>query len=248
MEDNKEYKVPKNVVPLLSKGKLYKDNISVVEIEYMTAYDEDLLSTTSILKSGKVMDVLLERKMLTKELKPSDLIIGDKNRILLQLRADSYGQFYNVTVTCPFTGKNFEDSVDLVKLKLNELEVEPNEELLFPFTLPLSKDLVEFKLLTSGESDAIMESLAMNKTPNGVETKITSTLRMCIKKINGNPDKANIQKYVTYMRAGDSLALRSYIEKISPRVDNSYEMLSPYTDEKFMAKVSFGSDFFYPGI
>lgn len=243
-----ELRVPKNVVPLPSKGKLYKDNIDTLEVEYMTAQDEDLLASPALLQSGKMIDILLEKKLVGKKIKPQDLLLGDRNRILLQLRADSYGQFYTVSVQCPFTGNNFEYHVDLIKLKIIELEVEPNVNMLFEHVLPISKDVVLFKLLTSGEMDTILENINNIKNTSGIQTNITSVLKGSIKQINNNTDYKYISSYVDIMRAGDSLALRNYIEKISPKVDNTVEIISPYNDKKFNAKISFGPDFFYPSI
>ena len=120
--EQKELKVSKNVIELPSKGKLYKDNIDTLEIEYMTAKDEDILTSPHLLKNNKALDVLLERKIMNTTIKPSELLLGDKNMILLQLRAGSYGQYYSVSVTCPFTGKNFDYNVDLTQLEIRELE------------------------------------------------------------------------------------------------------------------------------
>ena len=62
--EQKELKVSKNVIELPSKGKLYKDNIDTLEIEYMTAKDEDILTSPHLLKNNKALDVLLERKIM----------------------------------------------------------------------------------------------------------------------------------------------------------------------------------------
>lgn len=245
---SKEFKVPKNVVELPSKGKLYPDNIDVIEIEYMTAHDEDILATPSLLQNGKVLDILLENKMVNCPLKPSDLLLGDKNRILLQLRADSYGQYYNTSITCPFTGKNFEYPIDLTLLEIKELEVDPDKDMLFKFELPISKDVIKFKLLTSGEMDKILENIKNKKSTNGIETNITSSLKGCVKQINDETNFNSISNYIDVMRAGDSLALRNYINKISPNVDNVASVISPYNDKTFNVSISFGADFFYPSI
>lgn len=244
----KEFKVSRNVVELPSKGKLYENNIDLIEIEYMTAKDEDLLTSPQLLKSGKVLDVLLDKKMMTEGIRAKDLLLGDKNMILLQLRADSYGQFYTVSVTCPYTGGNFEYHVDLAKLKIKELTIDPDENMLFPYTLPISKQLVKFKLLTSGEMDEVIDTIATQKTTGGIETNITSVLKKSIKSIDDNTDYETISKYVDIMRAGDSLSLRHYIEKITPTVDNTVEIISQFNDKKFNAKISFGADFFYPSV
>jgi len=236
------------VVSLPSKGKLYSNGISELQIDYMTASDENLLSSPELIKKGTVIDELLKRKIKTEGIKVSDLLNGDKDKIILQLRASSYGQFYDVKVTCPETGNDFDQSIDLLTLNEKELSQEPDELMQFSYTLPMSKKSLKFKLLTSGEFDRVMDAAQKQKEAyKSLYTEtITLLLKSQIKEIEGNTDRTYISKFVDKMRAGDSTALRRYIKSIEPGIDYEYELTSPYTGNKFKATLNFGIDFFYP--
>jgi hypothetical protein len=235
-------------VSLPSKGKLYANGISEIDIDYMTASDENLLSTPELIRKGTVMDELLKRKIKTEGIKPSDLLNGDKDKIVLQLRASSYGQFYDVKVTCPETGNEFDESIDLLTLNEKELSVEPDELMEFKYELPMSKKTIKFKILTSGEFDRVIDNAQKQKEAYKalVSETITLLLKSQIKEIDGNRDRNFINKFIDRMRAGDSAALRKYIKSIEPGIDYEYELTSPYTNNKFKATLNFGIDFFYP--
>lgn len=254
MENNKKTFEPDyeedilQTVVLPSKGLLYANGIKEVEIDYMTASDENLLSSPELIRKGTVMDELLKRKIKTTGIKVSELLNGDKDKIILQLRASSYGQYYDVKVVCPETGNEFEESIDLLTLNEKELSQEPDELMQFTYTLPMSKKIVKFKLLNSGEFDYIMDSAQKQKEAykSLYAESITLLLKAQIKEVDGNTDRNFINKFVDRMKAGDSTALRRYIKSIEPGIDYDYELTSPYTGNKFKATLNFGIDFFYP--
>jgi hypothetical protein len=235
-------------VTLPSKGVLYPNGVSEILIDYMTASDENLLSTPELIRKGTVMDELLKRKIKSEGIKPSELLNGDKDKIILQLRASSYGQFYDVKVTCPETGNEFEESIDLLTLNEKELSVEPDEMMEFDFVLPMSKKEVKFKLLSSGEFDRVLDAAQKQKEAYKAQISetITLLLKAQIKEVDGNRDRNFINKFIERMRAGDSSAIRKYIKSIEPGIDYEYELTSPYTGNKFKATLNFGIDFFYP--
>ena len=236
------------IVELPSKGKLYPNGTSEIQIDYMTASDENLLSTPELIRKGTVMDELLKRKIKTEGIKPSELLNGDKDKIILQLRASSYGQFYDVKVTCPETGNEFEESIDLLSLNEKELSIEPDEMMEFSYTLPMSKKIIKFKLLTSGEFDRVLDAAQKQKEAYKAQVSetITLLLKAQIKEVDGNRDRNFVNKFIDRMRAGDSSALRKHIKSIEPGIDYEYELTSPYTGNKFKATLNFGIDFFYP--
>jgi len=236
------------VVTLPSKGILYKNGISSVEVDYMTASDENLLSSPELIRKGTVIDELLKRKIKTKDINVSELLNGDKDKIILQLRASSYGQYYDVKVTCPETGNEFEESIDLLTLNEKELTLQPDELMEFTYKLPMSKKTIKFKLLTSGEFDRVIDMAQKQKETYkaAVSETITLLLKAQIKEVEGERDRNFISKFVDRMRAGDSTALRKYIKKIEPGIDYDYELTSPYTNNTFKATLNFGIDFFYP--
>lgn len=236
------------IVELPSKGKLYPNGTDSIQIDYMTASDENLLSTPELIRKGTVMDELLKRKIKSDGIKPSELLNGDKDKIILQLRASSYGQYYDVKVTCPETGNEFEESIDLLTLNEKELTVEPDEMMEFSYTLPMSKKTVKFKLLSSGEFDRVLDAAQKQKEAYKAQISetITLLLKSQIREVDGNRDRNFINKFIDRMRAGDSSAIRRYIKSIEPGIDYEYELTSPYTGNKFKATLNFGIDFFYP--
>lgn len=235
-------------VSLPSKGILYKDGLKEVLVDYMTASDENLLSSAELIRKGTVMNELLKRKIKTEGVKINDLLNGDKDKIIVHLRASSYGQFYDVKVMCPETGNEFDVSIDLLTLNEKELTVEPDELHQFTYTLPMSKKVVKFKLLTSGEFDRVLDLSQKQKETykSNYSEVITLLLKSQIKEIDGQTDRNYINKFIDRMRAGDSVALRKYIKSIEPGIDYDYELESPYTGNKFKATLNFGVDFFYP--
>ena len=115
------FEVPYDVIELPSKGKLYLGNKSTVKVEYLTATDENILTSPNLLQSGKVIDYLLEQKIKDKDINSKDLLIGDRNAIMIFLRATGYGEMYPVNLTDPNTGEEFEYEINLSELKTKEL-------------------------------------------------------------------------------------------------------------------------------
>jgi hypothetical protein len=235
------------IVKLPSKGMFYKNGISEVNVEYMTSKDEDLLTTPSLIENGTVLEVLLKRKIKTKDINPEDLLSGDRNAVLLFLRSSSYGHEYTVQVSDPRTGKQFQSNVDLRKLKYKNVEGLPDEEGLFSVDIPMRKKTIKFRLLTSGEENILFkkaESIkeAMNQEFNDYNTM---KLKAHIVSIGEKTDPTYISKFVDVMPALDALTIRKKILAVSPDVDMNYKFTAPdgYT---FNAELTIGIDFFFP--
>jgi len=237
------------IIDLPSKGLFYKNNISEVTVGYLTSEDEDIITSPSLNEKGKMMDVIIERKLKDKNIRPYELLSGDRNAILLFLRMSSYGNNYDVVVTDPRTGNSFETVVDLTKLKYKEVDELPDGDGLFSQTLPMSGKTIKFRLLTSGEEEFIFENaIEIKKTYNkDYDTFGTDLLKARIQSIDGKTDKEYIGKFVDVMRAGDvNVIKRKYLE-VMPDVDMSYEF-STKDGFKFMSKLSVGEDFFFPSL
>ena len=111
------FETPFDVLELPSKGLLYPGKPSTVKVEYLTAADENVLTSPNLIRSGKVLDVLIERKIKSKEIPMSSLLVGDRNAIMIWLRATGYGEMYPVKMTDPTTFEEFETEIDLTTLK-----------------------------------------------------------------------------------------------------------------------------------
>ena len=223
-----EVKFPTEVVDLPSRGLLYsKDSplsVGTIEVKYMTAREEDILTSVNLIKKGVVIDKLLQSLIVDKSIKLGDLLLGDKNAILIASRILAYGKEYTVDVE----GKSVK--VDLTTLKdkfLDESLVSPGVNV-FEFELPATKRKLTFKLLTSNDEMAILDEVkGYEKIGDGISRDLTTRLKHQILSVDGDTKKASIDGFVdNEFLSIDSIAFRSYMRDIMPDVD----MTSTYTD------------------
>jgi hypothetical protein len=221
------YNAPFDVIPLPSKGKLYRNKKQNVRLAYMTTADENILTSPNLLKSGEFLEILINRKLLEPELRYKDLLPGDRNAIMLWLRATAYGEMYPVTLLDE-KDEAFETEINLNELKTIELNVEPDEDGLFNFTMPLSKANVRFKLLTCGDIDNIEEMLERDSENNIlVNNANTYKLEKMIIEVNGDTNKTMIRDFVNYMRIQDSKEFNKFVESIETGIDLDIEVGTP---------------------
>jgi hypothetical protein len=218
-----EFKLPTEIVELPSKGLLYSEDSELakgtVEIKYMTAKEEDILTNQSYIKNGTVLDKLLKSVIVSK-INFDDLLIGDKNAIMVAARILGYGSEY----TFEYNGEPH--TVDLSQIENKSL----NEELFAPrvneftFTLPKSKNTLTFKLLThKDEQDINRELEGLKKINKDSSPELSTRLKYIITSVEGNRDKKDIRNFVdNYLLAQDSRALREYIREIQPDVDLTF--------------------------
>jgi len=241
------FEVPFDVLPLPSKGLLYPGKSDSIKVEYMTASDENILTSPNLIKSGKVLDVLIERKVKDSPIPLKDMLVGDRNAIMIWLRATGYGEMYPIKLTDPVTADEFEYEVDLNTLKTKPIGAQPNENNEFSFSMPKSKSEIKFKMLTVGdETEIITKNEKRSKlTKSPVANLLTSRLEKQITEINGNRDPNYISKYVQVLPAYDSLEFRKYVDSIEPGIDMTVDVEAP-SGEPFQAPVPLGINFFWP--
>ena len=242
-----QFEVPFDVIPLPSKGLLYPGNSPSAKVEYMTAADENILTSPNLIRSGKVLDILIERKVKESPVPVDNMLVGDRNAIMIWLRATGYGEMYPVKLTDPVTGEEFETEVDLQTLKTKELTTQPDENNEFSFELPRMKKTIKFKLLTVGdERDIVTKSDKMVKlTKSPISNTLTYRLEKQITEFDGNRDPNTIAKLVQVMPAYDSLKFREYADEIEPGIDMTVAVEGP-SGEPFRATVPIGLNFFWP--
>ena len=167
-----------DVIPLPSNGECYKTKIGRIPVAYLTAYDENLITSPNLYRDGLVIDLLLKNKIMDKSINPDDLVSGDVDAIILFLRATSYGADFPISVNDPETGENIEAVADLSKIKLKDFKLKGDENGYFDFTLPKTKKVVKFKYLTRKEEKNL-------RTLNELENKalVAGDLRMAKKTI-----------------------------------------------------------------
>lgn len=245
-----QFQAPFDVLPLPSRGLLYPGQKNSVKVEYMTAQDENILTSPNLIKSGKVLDYLMERKIKESPVPFDQLLVGDRNSIMIWLRATGYGQMYPVKLNDSTSGVEFETEIDLSELKTKELPegVEPDEKGEFSFELPRSKKKIKFSLLTVGdERNILTRSEKYEKaTKSQVSQTLTYRLQAQIKEIDGNRDLNFIQQFINVMPAFDSLKFREYSDSIEPGIDMSAEVEGP--TGTFQASITLGLNFFWPNV
>ena len=218
---------PYDIIPLPSDGKLYRNKKGKVKLSYLTAADENILTSPNLLESGDFLEILINRKLLEPDLRYKDLLPGDRDAIMIWLRSTGYGEIYPVTVLDE-NDVPFDTEVDLSSLKFKKLPIEPDNGGLFAFQLPVSKEVVKFKLLTIGEIDEL-EKLAeyLKEQNNLINIENTLLLQNQIVEVSGNRDKDYISDFVDNMRILDSKKLKEYIGNVSCGVDMNVTFRTP---------------------
>lgn len=216
---------PYDLIPLPSEGKLYPNKKKSVKIAYLTTADENILTSPNLVESGDFLEILINRKLLEPSLRYKDLLPGDRNAIMIWLRATGYGEMYPITIY-DNDGKPFDTEINLSELKTINLTVDPEEDGLYSFTLPVSKNRIRFRLLSIGEMEEL-EAEAESRKDDFVNSESTMILEAQIVSINENKDRAFISDYVESMRVLDAKKLRDYMNKINCGIDMNISIKSP---------------------
>ena len=161
-----------DVIPLPSKGEGYKDKISKASVAYLTAYDENMIVSPNLYRDNLILDYLIQEKLLSKEVDPMDLLEGDRDAIILFLRASGYGNEYPITATDEETGKEFDTIVDLSKLGYKEFNLKGDSNGWFEFKLPVSRKVVKFRFPTHRDN-LILEKLQKAEEPRLMKETIS---------------------------------------------------------------------------
>jgi hypothetical protein len=240
-----EFNLPTETIELPSKGLLYPSDSPLasgtIEMKYMSAAHEDILTNQSYIQNGTVLDKLLQSLIVTK-INYDDLLIGDKNAIMIAARILGYGKDYK------FMYRGEEETVDLSKIENSPLheEVQKATSNEFAFTLPGSGNIVTFKLLTHGDEKKIEQEMkGLAKINKNNSSTITTRLKYQILSVNGETEKPKIREFVdNYLLAQDSRALREKIKALSPDVDLTF---FPENGSERVG-VPIGLNFFWPDI
>jgi len=241
-----KFKLPTETVELPSKGLLYPKesplSSGTVEMKYMTAREEDILTNSNYIKDGTVLDKLLQSLIVT-PINFDDLLIGDKNAILVAARVLGYGKDYT------FSYEGQQVSVDLSILENKAVDYDLYKSGLndFTYTLPKSGNVVTFKLLTHGDEQKIEKEIkGLKKISPNTTTDITTRMKFMITSVNGDREQKAIREFVdNYLLAPDSRALRQYYNSISPDLDMKFIPDSDsYTGEGVNIPVTIS--FFWP--
>jgi transcription elongation factor Elf1 len=254
VQEVKKTNFPTEIIDLPSKGLVYAASNPLssgkLEMKYMTAREEDILTSANLIKQGVVLDKLFQ-SLIVSPINYNDLVVGDKNAIMVAARVLGYGKEYATEINCPECDTLNKVSIDLSTVKDKELDQSkfPKGQNLFTFELPQSKRKVTFKILTHGDEQFIDQELKSNKklSNSEVNRELSTRLKYIIQSVDGNSDRAFIRSFVDdELFAQDSRALRDYIKAISPDVDLSFPFTCKNCGHEASMAIPVDVGFFWP--
>jgi transcription elongation factor Elf1 len=253
MANPMDFVAPSQIVELPSKGRYPighplcgRDSI---EIRYMTAKDEDVLTNRSMLKKGIAIDRLIQNLIKDPSIDSKTLYIGDRNAIIIHARASAYGEDYKTKVNCPACGETSKFKFDLSNHEvyhgdnIEEANITETENATFIMTLPLSGIQAEIRPLT-GRDEMAMVSSGNIKT--ATDNLITKQIKSFVTSYNGYNDRKTINYVTENMTATDSRYLRDCFQLISPDLVLNDNFECSYCGHEEEMSVPFGADFFWP--
>ncbi len=260
----KETNFPTEIIELPSKGIPYPEDNPLssgkIEMKYMTAKEEDILTTQSYIVQGTVLDKLFKELIVSngegKPVKYNDLLVGDKNAIMIAARVLGYGKDYTINVPDKFNnGETQEETIDLTTLEdkplHKQIEKYPNTRE-FEFELPISKKRITFNLMTHGTEKKVEYALKdlkkkQKRTKDETDRTMSTRLKHVITGIDGEKDSKFIAEFVdNHMMAYDSRAFRKYLTDITPDIDLNYSFVSNETGDEQEVEIPIEVSFFWP--
>ena len=244
-----EHKFPTEVIDIPSGGKIYPKDSPLadgkIEIKYMTTKEEDILMSENLIKKGVVIDKLLDSLIVTKGVTQESLVLGDKNAVLVAARILAYGPDYTCEVTNPNNPEQkVKHTFDLTECPFktisDDVDYSNNS---FDYEMPVSKVKVKFKLLTGVDEKQIEKEIEQS-SKYGYNSEITTRLRYTITEVDGDNTPEKIIAFSQNMLARDSMALRRYINDISPDIDLTSEI--KIGGESVSVSIPLTVEFFWP--
>jgi hypothetical protein len=247
-----EFQVPTEEVTLPSGGAFYPNRKKAVTIKYLTAEEDDILYSPELIKSGRVLDVLLDKAVMDKDLRPEDMISGDRNFLLIEMRKTGLGSDYIPgEITCSSCREVHEPTINLDLIKSKPLKIEPDVNGEYDLLLPIMKMNIKFRLLNGRDEKRLSKlSEVKGKKTGGIKVKklVTEKYIMQIMEVNNNRDKLYIKKFIAAMPMKDSMFFREYLRRIEPGLDLSYKFECPNCGEYDIKDIPVTPKLFYPDL
>jgi transcription elongation factor Elf1 len=248
---------PTDFVELPSKGLFYKKghplhNKEVIEIKYMTAKEEDILTNESLLRKGLAIERFMESIILDPNIKAHELLIGDRNAILIAARISGYGEKYETKMACPACETQNDIVFDISKPEVFHPNLEglrtikKNDRGNYVFKLPVCNFDVECRLLTGKDENELTKQAQAKKKHRLEASNVTDQFKTMIVSIDGVSDRGILNKFIEVMPASDARALRNAYKEIIPNVKlkDTFSCISCNHEQEL--EVPFGADFFWP--
>tara|TARA_R110002020_G_scaffold16719_4_gene58988 strand:+ start:1235 stop:2092 length:858 start_codon:yes stop_codon:yes gene_type:complete len=256
-QQNFSFPKPTEFVELPSQGLFYPEDhplhgVDAVEIRFMTAKDEDTLSSQALIRRGVALDRFIQDIIVDKRIKIEDLLVCDKNAIIIKARITGYGEDYKTKITCPSCSStvpytfNLSDLDVITTEALQEAGLEISSEGTFTVELPRSKATVTARLMTGRDEKQLVQAAKKNKGKNAVDRTLTNQLKTLIKDVEGRTEKQVINHFVDTMPAIDSRYLRNYYAARIPKVDLTREFSCEECGHVAELEVPLSVDFFWP--
>lgn len=259
MKDEFGLDIPVESVPIPSMGVVYPSDhplfgVETIDIKPMTAREEDILTSKALIKKGTVISELLRSCILDKRINPDDMIIGDRNAVMVSLRITGYGSDYRVEVGCPACGEKSKQDFDLAELPIKRLEEQPVAEgsNVFEVKMPKRHDKdadisIRYRFLTGKDEQAIsIMNERRKKQGVGSDNLITQRYQHQIVSVNDISDKTKIQMFIQKMPTRYSRALRNAMDNNEPGVEMKSHMRCPHCFEESEVNLPLGASFFWP--
>ena len=252
MANPMDFVAPSQFVELPSGGKYPEGHPlhgeDTIEIRYMTAKDEDILTNRSLLKRGLAIDRLIQNLIKNPGIDSKSLLVGDRNAIMIHARASAYGEEYRTKVQCPSCGETSKFLFDLSDYKMfkgeidDGVEITDNQDGTFTVVLPLSSIQTRFRLLNGHDE---LRMVSGNQKDNEADL-ITKQMKSYVLDFNGYSDAKTINYVIDNMVATDSRYLRDCVRLVTPDILMDQEFTCRHCDHKEVMSVPFGTEFFWP--
>jgi len=248
--------VPTEFVELPSRGRFYPEGHPLhgeesIEIRQMTAKEEDILTSRTLLKKGIALDRVVENLIVDKRIDPDTLLIGDKNAIVVVIRVSGYGNEYNTQVSCPACDTTQEYSFDLNKANIypGELkegwDITENGDGTFNIALPRTKVAVTFRVLTARDEKELMKGMESDRKRT-YEKGVTRQIVNIVTAVNGDSSPEAINYLVENIPSMDSRHLRLAYKSVAPNIDLTQHFVCEECDNEQDLEVPLTADFFWP--
>jgi len=253
LRDEFGLEIPVEDIPLPSKGLVYPPSSPLhmketVQIRAMTAREEDILTSRALIKNGTVISELIRSCLVDKRIDPDDMLLGDRNALMVALRITGYGSSYPTEMTCPACNEKGKFEFNLSELPLKFLEQEPVAQGSNVFEAKVDDNMtIRFKYMT-GHEEKEMSKAAERKKKQGFQSDnlITTRYQYQVLAVNNITDKTKIQMFVQKMPTKISRNLRKVMDSGEPGIDMKQHVTCPSCSEESEVSMPLGASFFWP--
>ncbi len=218
-------KVPFDEIYLPSMGLFYKNGTTNIQVRAITGYDEIMLSSPYLSHTGNATKILLNNVILNSELEYGELLVCDRDAVLLFLRSMTYGDEIEMDFTCPECSHESKGKFNISQIEAKELYIPPNEQGEFEFIVPSS-------LVSDNPIQINFSPLRVSSSHLVKDKQLMSRYMAQITSINGNSDKEYIIKYLKHMRIKDSKSFREFMDKVEPGFEETLMHTCPSCEYK----------------